>query len=58
MVLLFAGEGLGRIKTRTNIDLGIDLESFCTCLENLLRKLQYEETLNECDKPFLNTRNK
>ncbi len=50
---ILLGEGLGRIKTRTNINLGIDLESFCTCLEDLLRKLQYKETLNENDKPFL-----
>ena len=47
------GEGLGRIKTRTKINLGIDLESFCKCLEDLLRKLQYKELLNENDKPFL-----
>ena len=50
---ILLGEGLGRIKTRTNINLGIDLESFCLCLENLLRKLQYKEALNEKDKPFL-----
>ena len=50
---ILLGEGLGRIKTRTKINLGIDLESFCQCLENLLRKLQYKETLNESDKPFL-----
>ena len=47
------GEGLGRIKYRTNINLGIDLESFCKCLEELLRKLQYGEKINENDKPFL-----
>ena len=47
------GEGLGRIKNRTYIDLGIDLESFCKCLEELLRKLQYREELNENDKPYL-----
>jgi len=35
------------------INLGIDLESFCLCLEDLLRKLQYKELLNENDKPFL-----
>ena len=50
---ILLGEGLGRIKTRTNINLGIDLESFCRCLEDLLRKLQYEELVMEKDKPFL-----
>ena len=50
---ILLGEGLGRIKTRTKINLGIDLDSLCRCLENLLRKLQFEEILNESDKPFL-----
>jgi len=50
---ILLGEGLGRIKPRTKIDLGIDLESFCKCLEDLLRKLQFREKLNENDKPFL-----
>ena len=50
---ILLGEGLGRIKTRTNINLGIDLESFCKCLEDLLIKLQYKEILNENDKPYL-----
>ena len=50
---ILLGEGLGRIKTRTKINLGIDLESFCRCLENLLKKLQYNQTLGENDKPFL-----
>ena len=50
---ILLGEGLGRIKTRTYINLGIDLKSFCKCLEDLLRKLQYKETLNENDMPFL-----
>ena len=52
---ILLGEGLGRIKTRTKINLGIDLDSFCRCLEDLLRKLQYKETLNEGDRPFLKT---
>ena len=52
---ILLGEGLGRIKNRTKINLGIDLESFCRCLENLLRKLQYKETLDDNDKPFLKT---
>ena len=51
---ILLGEGLGRIKNRTNINLGIDLESFCKCLEELLRKLQFREELNESDKPYLN----
>ena len=50
---ILLGEGLGRIKNRTNINLGIDLESFCKCLEELLRKLQYREEINENDKPYL-----
>ena len=50
---ILLGEGLGRIKYRTKINLGIDLESFCKCLENLLRKLQYKEILDENDKPYL-----
>ena len=51
---ILLGEGLGRIKTRTNNDnLGIDLEFFCYSLENLLRKLQYKEILNDDDNPFL-----
>ena len=50
---ILLGEGLGRIKTRTKINLGIDLESFCKCLEDLLRKLQSKEILDVNDKPFL-----
>ena len=50
---ILLGEGLGRIKSRTKINLGIDLELFCQCLEDLLRKLQYKELLSENDKPFL-----
>ena len=50
---ILLGEGLGRIKTRTKINLGIDLESFCQSLEDLLQKLQYNQKLNDNDKPFL-----
>ena len=50
---ILLGEGLGRIKNRTNIDLGIDLVSFCECLDELLRKLQYKEELTRNDKPYL-----
>ena len=50
---ILLGEGLGRIKNRTNINLGIDLKSFCKRIEQLLRKLQYREELNENDKPYL-----
>jgi len=50
---ILLGEALGRIKTRTEINLGVDLESLCQCLENLLKKLQNKENLSEKDKPFL-----
>ena len=50
---ILLGEGLGRIKTRTKINLGIDLESFCKCLEKLLIKLQNKEELNDNDKPYI-----
>ena len=50
---ILLGEGLGRIKTRKKNTLGIDLESFCECLEDLLKKLQFNEKLNENDMPFL-----
>ena len=50
---ILMGEGLGRIKNRTYIDLGIDLDSFCQSLEKLLKKLQYSEELNDDDKPYL-----
>ena len=50
---ILLGEGYGRIKNRTKINLGIDLEILCRCLEKLLKKLQYGEQLNENDKPYL-----
>ena len=50
---ILLGEGYGRIKNRTKINLGIYLDNFCKCLEQLLIKLQYKEQLNENDKPFL-----
>ena len=50
---ILLGEGLGRIRNRTSINLGIDLESFCKCLEKLLIKLQYKKELNENDIPYL-----
>ena len=50
---ILLGEGLGRIKNRTNINLGIDLQTFCKCLEELLRKLQYKDELNQNDKPYI-----
>ena len=50
---ILLGEGLGRIKNRTNINLGIDLQTFCNCLEELLRKLHYREELNQNDKPYI-----
>ena len=50
---ILLGEGIGRIKPRININLGVDLETFCKNLENLLMKLQYKRELDEKDKPYL-----
>ena len=55
---ILLGEGLGRIKNRTNIDLGIDLDSFCKSLEELLIKLQHNKKLSENDKPYLKRKEK
>ena len=51
--IILLGEGLGRIKGRKHINLGIDLCSFCDSLEILLRKLQSEVPLAQCEKPYL-----
>ena len=51
MILL--GEGLGRIKSRVSVDLGIDLRSFCISLEVLLDKLHSRVPLSKDDSPFL-----
>ena len=50
---ILLGEGLGRIRNRTYVNLGIDLESFCKTLENILRRLHYKEKLNENEIPIL-----
>ena len=50
---ILLGEGLGRIKKRTYVNLGIDLESFCKNLENILRRLHNKEKLNDNEIPFL-----
>ncbi len=55
---ILLGEGLGRIKNRTNINLGIDLKTLCKSLEELLIKLQNNEEINENDKPYLMRREK
>ena len=54
MILL--GEGLGRIKSRVSVDLGIDLYSFCKSLEVLLDKLHSKVPLTNDDVPFLKKR--
>ena len=51
MILL--GEGLGRIKNRVSVDLGLDLLSFCNSLEILLDKLHAKVPLSNEDVPFL-----
>lgn len=51
--IILLGEGLGRIKTRTKTNLGIDLISFCANLEVLLNKLHFKKTLDKNDIPIL-----
>tara|TARA_Y100000589_G_scaffold243451_1_gene231034 strand:+ start:458 stop:826 length:369 start_codon:yes stop_codon:yes gene_type:complete len=51
MILL--GEGLGRIKSRVSVDLGLDLCSFCKSLEILLEKLHSKVPISNEDAPFL-----
>ena len=51
MILL--GEGLGRIKSRVSVDIGLDLRSFCNSLEILLQKLHSNEPISDNDAPFL-----
>ena len=50
---ILLGEGLGRIKNRTYVNFGVDLDSFCLILENLLKKLQFKEKFTKNDMPFL-----
>ena len=50
---ILLGEGLGRINTRTSVNFGVDLVSFCKCLESLLRKLQNNQKVYEKDIPYL-----
>tara|TARA_B100000609_G_C16970920_1_gene308905 strand:+ start:224 stop:595 length:372 start_codon:yes stop_codon:yes gene_type:complete len=51
--IILLGEGLGRIKKRTHINLGIDLKSFCDSLEKLLNKLHFNKPICDNDTPFL-----
>tara|TARA_Y100000766_G_C18554232_1_gene434481 strand:+ start:175 stop:543 length:369 start_codon:yes stop_codon:yes gene_type:complete len=51
MILL--GEGIGRIKNRISINLGIDLLAFCETSEALLLKIHSEIPLDQNDIPFL-----
>jgi len=55
MILL--GEGLGRIKSRVSVDLGLDLFSFCKSLEEILEKLHSKVPLSTDDVPFLKKNN-
>tara|TARA_B100000900_G_C20361029_1_gene626342 strand:+ start:35 stop:406 length:372 start_codon:yes stop_codon:yes gene_type:complete len=50
---ILLGEGLGRIKKRSHINLGLDLCSFCDSLDELLNKLHLNVPLSKNDTPFL-----
>ena len=51
MILL--GEGLGRIKTRQRIKIGLDLKSLCKTLEILLNKLHESKPITKNDIPHI-----
>ena len=51
MILL--GEGLGRIKTRQRIKIGMDLKSLCQTLEILLHKLHENKPITKNDIPYI-----
>ena len=51
MILL--GEGLGRIKTRQRIKIGMDLKSLCQTLEILLNKLHENKPITKNDIPYI-----
>ena len=51
MILL--GEGLGRIKNRTNTSIGLDLSAFCHRVNSLLNKLHNDLPISKDDIPYL-----
>ena len=55
--IILLGEGLGRIKKRENINIGVDLISFCEELEIILNKLHSKIPLTRSDIPYLKKKN-
>ena len=47
------GEALGRLKRPGTPDLGLDIKVLCTCVEQRLRSLQFEEDPELCTVPVL-----
>ena len=50
---ILLGEGLGRIRTRQGIKLGVDLLALCQRLELLLKKLQLNTPISKNDIPSI-----
>ncbi len=48
------GEGLGRLKHCASLDLGLDIEFLCKCVEERLRRLQKQFDLDDSNIPTLN----
>ena len=48
------GEGLGRLRCVGTPDLGLDIDCFCSCLEQRFEKLQRARELESSSLPVLN----
>ena len=47
------GEALGRLRSATLEDLGLDINNLCSCIETRLRLLQKKGDPDTCSAPFL-----
>ena len=50
------GEGLGRLRSLGTPDLGFDVETLCSCIEQRLKLLQEKADPALCDLPSLKSR--
>ncbi len=47
------GEGLGRLKSKEAVDLGLDINQLCDCLEKRLARLQTKMNPDDFSVPIL-----